>query len=249
MSHGSEVRWRILDWDSEFFGFRIARVTDAQFAESSREIVEECMRQGVRCLYFLADADDIGTIRALEQQGFGFADVRLTLVHRPPITGQPLDVPGIRRAHAEDLPALERTARASHHDSRFYADSNFPRDRCDSLYATWIAKSCTGGFADVVFVAESASGEAGGYVTCSMIQRDCGQIGLLAVAPEARGSGAGGRLIGQAIAWAQSQGATSVITVTQGRNVAAVRAYERCGFVAQRMQLWYHRWFEVGATG
>ena len=240
-----EASWRILEWDSEFFGFRIARAFVAQSAADGVRIVEECARHKVRCLYFLAEAGDIATIRLLEQQGFGFADVRLTLIHRSPGAGQPPEIPGIRRARAEDLPALERTARASHQDTRFYADPRFPRDRCDALYATWIAKSCNEGFADVVFVAETAAGEAGGYITCSMIQPDRGQIGLLAVAPEARGAGAGKRLIHQALAWAQSHGATSVITVTQGCNVSAVRAYEGCGFVAERMQLWYHRWFEA----
>lgn len=238
-----EASWRILEWDSELFGFRIARAFVAQSAAASVHIVEECARQNVRCLYFLAEAGDIVTIRVLEQQGFGFADVRLTLTHGFPGAGQALEIPGIRRAHAEDLPALECIARASHHDTRFYADPRFPRDRCDALYAIWIAKSCNEGLADVVFVAETAAGEVGGYITCSMIQPDRGQIGLLAVAPETRGTGAGRRLIHQALAWAQSRGATSVITVTQGRNVSAVRAYERCGFVAERMQLWYHRWF------
>jgi ribosomal protein S18 acetylase RimI-like enzyme len=79
-----------------------------------------------------------------------------------------------------------------------------------------------------------------------MIQQDQGQIGLLAVALEARGTGLGSRLIHQALAWAQSQGATSVITVTQGHNVSAVRTYERQGFLIERMQLWYHRWFDDG---
>jgi hypothetical protein len=37
-----------------------------------------------------------------------------------------------------------------------------------------------------------------------------------------------------------------VITVTQAGNVSAVRAYERCGFVAERMQFSYHHWFDAG---
>lgn len=241
-----EASWRILEWDSEFFGFRIARAFVAQSAADGVRIVEECARHKVRCLYFLAEAGDIATIRLLEQQGFGFADVRLTLIHQSPGAGQSPEIPGIRRARAEDVTALECIARASHQDTRFYADPRFARERCDALYATWIAKSCNEGFADVVFVAETAAGGAGGYITCSMTQPDCGQIGLLAVAQGARGAGAGRRLIHQALAWAQSHGATSVVTVTQGRNVSAVRAYERCGFVAERMQLWYHRWFEAG---
>jgi dTDP-4-amino-4,6-dideoxy-D-galactose acyltransferase len=249
MSSTPEAAWKILDWDSEFFGFRIGRVFAAPSESALAHSVEECARQKVRCLYFLAEAGDTATVHLLEQQGFGFADVRLTLIHPSPGARQPLAVATIRRTRAEDLPALQRIARLSHHASRFYADLNFPRDRCDALYDAWIANSCNQGWAEGVFVAETASGEVGGYITCSMIQADRGQIGLLAVAPEARGRGTARELINQALAWAESRGASSVITVTQGANVSAVRVYERCGFVAERIQLWYHRWFDSVAIG
>jgi dTDP-4-amino-4,6-dideoxy-D-galactose acyltransferase len=240
----SEAGWRILDWDSEFFGFRIARVFEELSGGRVSSIVAECASRGVRCLYFLAEAGDLDTIGAVEQEGFRFTDVRLTLIHQLSNLRQASDTSSIRCARAEDVPALERIAGVSHHDTRFYADSNFPRGRCDDLYGTWVSKSCTGALADTVFVADIDSGGPSGYVTCAMIRPDRGQIGLLAVAPEARGCGIGGRLIHQALVWAKSKGAANVITVTQGRNISAVRAYERCGFVAERMQLWYHRWFD-----
>jgi len=249
MSDAPETTWKILDWDSEFFGFRIARAFAAPSDAALARTVEECARQQVRCLYFLAEADDIPTLRRLEHQGFGLIDLRLNMIQPSPGAGPAREFPGIRSACAADLPALQRIARISHHNTRFYADPTFPRDRCDALYDAWITKSCdiNAGFADAVFVAEGADGAAGGYITCTMIQPDRGQVGLLAVAPEMRGAGAGGRLIQQALSWAHSRGALSVVTVTQGGNSAAVRAYERGGFVAERMYLWYHRWFDFDA--
>jgi ribosomal protein S18 acetylase RimI-like enzyme len=35
-----------------------------------------------------------------------------------------------------------------------------------------------------------------------------------------------------------------VSVVTQGRNVAAQRLYQRAGFVTASTQLWYHRWLD-----
>jgi dTDP-4-amino-4,6-dideoxy-D-galactose acyltransferase len=242
MTMSTEATWRILDWDSEFFDFPIGRIFDVQ---SLAQTLSESEQRNVRCLYFLAEAGDIATIRVLERHGFGLVDIRLTLVHDSPGALPSAEVPRIRLARAEDIPKLELIARSCHQDTRFYSDYRFPRDRCDALYATWIAKSCGQGFADAVFVPETAAGEASGYVTCNKIEPDGGQIGLLAVAPEARGAGAGKRLIQRALAWAAAQGATNVITVTQGRNVSAIRTYERCGFVAQRTQLWYHRWSDI----
>src|ERR1035441_5865007 len=115
MSGAPQATWKILGWDSEFFGFRVGRVFAAPSASAVTRTVEECARQQVRCLYFLAEAGDTATIRRLEQQGFGFADVRLTLIQQSPGAGQPLEIPGIRRARAADLPALTRAARVRHH--------------------------------------------------------------------------------------------------------------------------------------
>ena len=50
-------------------------------------------------------------------------------------------------------------------------------------------------------------------------------------------------LIAAALDWCEAEGAEEVAVVTQGRNVAAQRLYQRCGFVTQRLELWYHKWF------
>src|SRR5260370_830569 len=42
----------VLGWDSEFFGFRIARVRKPSLtAQSLREVMEWCGREKIRCLY------------------------------------------------------------------------------------------------------------------------------------------------------------------------------------------------------
>ena len=232
---------QILDWDSGFFGFPIGRArTDLQ-PQMLPGLMKECEEKRVRCLYLLADPGNPEMLAALEYHGFGLKDVRLTLRHPDPVSGGARGS-GVRPAGPADLDALRRIARLSHHDSRFYFDSGFPRERCDDLYDVWISKSCCNGYADAVLVTEF-EGRASSYVTCSMVGARRGQIGLLAVAPETRGTGVGRQLIQAALAWFGQRGAEDAITVTQGRNVAAVRAYERTGFVMESLQFWYHRWF------
>jgi dTDP-4-amino-4,6-dideoxy-D-galactose acyltransferase len=233
----------ILDWDTDFFGFRIARAKATSLTASMAEtLLAECESNSVRCLYFLADSADVGTIELLERTGFELKDVRLTLIQKAPALGATAAAVDIRPATAGDLDLLRRIARESHRDTRFFADKQFSRRRCGDLYDTWIQKSCTSGYADIVLVAE-VEGNAAGYITCKMVGPQIGQIGLLAVAAQRRGGGTGQRLIHGALGWFVEQGASEVITITQGGNIAAVRAYERCGFLAERMQLWFHRWF------
>ena len=31
--------------------------------------------------------------------------------------------------------------------------------------------------------------------------------------------------------------------VTQGRNIAGQRLYQRCGFLTRSVELWYHKWY------
>jgi ribosomal protein S18 acetylase RimI-like enzyme len=44
-------------------------------------------------------------------------------------------------------------------------------------------------------------------------------------------------------------GVQRVSVVTQGRNVAAQKLYQSCGFTTCSVQLWYHWWLEAASPG
>jgi dTDP-4-amino-4,6-dideoxy-D-galactose acyltransferase len=96
-----------------------------------------------------------------------------------------------------------------------------------------------------VFVAESGQKPVG-YVACRLGERQTGQIELLGVDTPAQGVGLGMRLVMAALEWFAANRATGVSVVTQGRNVAAQRLYQKCGFTTESLRLWYHCWFESG---
>ena len=43
--------------------------------------------------------------------------------------------------------------------------------------------------------------------------------------------------------WFEQEDAEKIRVVTQGRNVAAQRLYQKCGFASSSMEIWFHRWF------
>jgi dTDP-4-amino-4,6-dideoxy-D-galactose acyltransferase len=151
------------------------------------------------------------------------------------------------------LPALLKIARSGYVDSRFYYDGHIPRPLCDAFFETWTLQSCAGG-ADQVLVAHESKTAARtrkrtvnpvGYVTLHADRKSrSGRIGLIAVAPAARGKGIGTRLIDGTLAWAAQQKLKSLTVVTQGRNIAAQRLYQRRGFIMQSLQLYYHKWYD-----
>ncbi len=171
----------LLAWDSEHFGRRIGRVRGRRLTSDAVDRIGDwAAREGVECLYFLADAADAATAPLAEASGFRLVDVRVTLERRggrrtraeasgvidPAGTVGAMDeatvhgsaFPGaieVRAAAAGDLAALRRIAATSHHDARFFQDPHFDRGRAAELYAKWIEKS----FADpagIVLVAASA---------------------------------------------------------------------------------------------
>jgi dTDP-4-amino-4,6-dideoxy-D-galactose acyltransferase len=229
----------VLDWDSDFFGFRVARVVENRLtADKIGSILNWCAAHRIRCLYFLARSDDLITLRLAEDNRFRFVDLRTTFERSLDHISQA--VPGIRLARPDDVPPLTEIARLSHRDSRFYCDTNFSREKCDVLFETWIKKSILGS-ANAVLVAESGSGPVG-YISCNWKQ-GMGEISLIAVAEQARGAGVGGRLVQSSLRLFHENGLTRVSVVTQGRNVAAQRLYQRQGFLTTSVELWYHAWF------
>ena len=229
---------QLLAWDTEFFGFRIARVKQSILtSEEIRDVLDWCARERIVCLYFLADSLDGDTTRAVEDAGFHLADIRITLERTPtkPVSGSQR----IRLASETDIPQLATMAAGHHTMSRFYSDPGFPRERCGALYASWIEKSCRGD-AQAVFVAEENQRVAG-YITCHH-DDSTGRIGLTGVADWAQQRGVGTQLVSAALDYFHSKEVDRVTVVTQGRNIPALRLYEGCGFRAQSVELWYHWW-------
>ncbi len=248
----SRSRCAILEWDSAFFGCRIARFEGASYTDAdARATLGFCAEHGVECIYILLDADDAEGRATAQESGARFVDVRVTF--EASLTGPQRRLDGepaeavIRPATERDRPALGRVARVSHRDTRFHADSRFDADRVALLYETWIEKSCRG-WADAVFAVE-VEGEAAGYVTCHLDDGIAGRIGLLAVREDLRGYGFSVRLVDAARGWLRHAGCRSLIVATQSRNAAALGLYRASGFQRKAVQAWYHLWPAETAGG
>lgn len=239
------VRCEYLEWDSQFFGVRIARLTEARLTPGSAAAARQwCRANEIDCLYFLADANDLETVRLAQLHAFQLVDIRLTLERQ---LGDGIGpATAVRPFQPTDGGALRAIARVSHGDSRFYYDPRFARERCDALYEAWIERSF-GGWADAVLVAEW-EGAPAGYISCHRTSGEVGSIGLFAVVREHQRRGLGRQLVAAALEYFRQNGMKQATVVTQGRNVASQRIYQRCGFITQAVQLWYHGWFETDSA-
>ncbi|HVP22074.1 MAG TPA: GNAT family N-acetyltransferase [Anaerolineaceae bacterium] len=237
---------KYLEWDSEFFQRRIGRLTESRLTTDVMTRVNEwAARERIDCLYFLADVNEVNSIRLAEDNGFHCVDIRVTLEHRidPGSTANNQFAENVRLVKPEDQPVLSAISRNNYLNSRFYADPNFPARRVDDMYEVWTQNSINGQ-AGAVLVAEFDKRPVG-YITCLLLNDGSGNIGLVAVDPNYQGKSIGRALMESSLAWFRSKKVSSVSIVTQGSNIRAQRLNQKCGFYTKSMQIWFHRWFEA----
>lgn len=234
-------RCHILDWDTEFFGVRIARLQGGELtAAEATDVAEWCSANDVACLYFLAAPDDDETVAAAESMGAHLVDVRLTFATAPrAFQGAVPEGLNARSGTPDDLDALLPITTSSYADTRFAVDPRFSDEACAKLYRAWLENSFDG-FADEVRVV-TVDDEPAGFVTCRL-DGSAGEIGLVGVAEAHRGRGAGQLAVVDALSWFADHGAARVTVATQARNLAAQRLYQAAGFRTDTVGLWYHRW-------
>ena len=178
-------------------------------------------------------------------RGFIFVDVRVTIertVADAP-SPRPIEDAIIRPSRADDVETLVAITRDSFSVTRFFADPFLDNEKVSDMYQIWIRKSVTTDFADRVLVLE-VNGESVGFATCHLDRHlNEGKIALAALAASTRGKGYTQVLILHALEWFRDQGMERVNVPTQGSNIAALRMYQRCGFVTRSTELWFHKWF------
>ena len=240
---------RLLEWDSAFFGIRTARSTLSSIgATELGSLINWCEQEQISWLQVLVDSGESEAMRQLEASGFAMVDIRVTM-EGPRVLGA-REVGGggeieVRCFEVDDLDPMLALAARAFGNSRFFRDPWLPKTKAEALYQEWFRKSCSGELADMVLVASKAGAPIGFVTGRTIPQTREGQIGLLAVRSDAKGSRAGTILVREVLQDLHSRGAASFRVVTQGQNVAAIRLYERCGFRVESVCLWYHKWFDL----
>ncbi len=232
------------EWDSAFFGFNVGFVSSQHLTSLVQSKVDAfAKRENIAVIEYLCDCHDRTSILAAEEAGYSFVDIRLTFGKTLVGDGRPESRDGtvVRRAVEKDIPALRAIAHDTYQLSRYYFDGHFDRAKLVLFYEEWIEKAVRGTFDDYADVLE-INGEVAGFCSVKLEGHGKAHIGLFGLGEKSRGGGLGGRLLATACANLYGQGVTYVSVVTQGRNYAAQRLYQRGGFLTEKTELWYHKW-------
>jgi dTDP-4-amino-4,6-dideoxy-D-galactose acyltransferase len=70
---------RLLEWDSAFFGRKIASAGDRPLDRGAMErVIDWCGEQSIDCVYLLVEASDVATTRLCAENEFRLVDIRVT---------------------------------------------------------------------------------------------------------------------------------------------------------------------------
>ena len=240
-------RVEVLEWDSEFFGHRTARIADrALDRDALAGLLDELRDNGTRLVYWSVDAGDSASRLAAEQLGGFLADLKTTYRAEFASLGKECfaareGIPRVEVISGTELTAdLRRLAVQSGEYSRFAIDPCIPRERFESLYESWIEGCLEGRLADETFAIRDPD-RIVAFLSASRCDNH-GEMELVAVEPKAREHGLGKRLVCVTHSWFRRCGLRTAQVVTQRTNDPAGRLYEGCGYRICSVEAFFHFW-------
>ncbi|MEL6534046.1 MAG: GNAT family N-acetyltransferase [Bacteroidota bacterium] len=230
-----------LPWDSDFFGFQVARlqVNAGASMQELEQRLDESKQQNVRLVYVMTQ--DSILAEAITQLKPSFQDEKvwfsqslkpstLSEVSLVSCLGQPL------------RDSLFELALQAGHESRFHLDPQFDRKAFPEMYRIWMERSLSGERSWEVLCVQEGE-QVVGFVT---LDRDDDaartNIGLIAVDKAHRGKGYGKVLMEGAKQAASAQGYQTLGVPTQRSNAGACRYYVSVGFTEESNTFIFHFW-------
>jgi dTDP-4-amino-4,6-dideoxy-D-galactose acyltransferase len=239
---------KFLEWDSNFWRKRIAYITSRKLKETHIVKVDKFVKdKHIKLVQYLCDCNDRDSVMIAESNGFSFVDIRLTFerklsnfenINLELQAGFKLDV-----ANENDIEVIGSIAEDLYYDSRYFFDKKFYDKDVRRFYKNWAKKGVMGEFDDICRCLRNERNEVIGFVTLKHDQKNMiSSIGLVGLHKKYHGKGLGLSLLNNVIQSELLGGYKTMSVVTQGRNYAAQRLYQRAGFLTKSTQLWYHKW-------
>ena len=235
---------RTLAWDSNFFGYTVARL-DGVFPLHGQQasvddhrsavtaLLDRARAAGVTYLFAIVDPRDTGLLQALGELGFPTIETRV-YYHRELDDYEYRKRFAVRAATPSDVPLLSAAARDTVNPfDRFHADPFVTRAQADRMMATWVEASIVSGFADITLVPDVEEPRA--FCTVKYHRDKWDRWGLAvaqpvfsAVAPEFKGWYP--KLISEVSYHLRAQGARHAFMTTQSTNSAVISTWESLGY-------------------
>lgn len=236
------MQYQMLEWDTEFFGVTVARITEPVLNEPElSDILVELKAKNAGLVYW-PSSRELETEVVKRFSGY-LADNKTTFAMDFRILNcEEFVSTDIVEAYTQSMPIkdIEDLAIQSGEYSRFAVDQNIPREKFVALYKIWIHRSLRKEIAQEVLVIRDDERVVGMVTLGNKDGR--GDIGLIAVGRNHRGKQYGEKLVRAAQRWFVKNGYEFGQVVTQGMNSPACNLYRKCGYSVEKVEFFYHFW-------
>lgn len=235
------AQYQLLEWDSQFFGFGVAKLLFPSVdAETLTAALMQLKKQNIRLVYWPAPVPDESS-KSAAQACFGrMVGCHVTFQHTtnestPKSIGELVEY--------DDTDAntdLIELALESGKFSRYATDPQIGRKKFEEFFATWIRKCARRQMANHILLSKK-NGQTQGMI-CIQASAPDSRLVLMAVGADVRTVGVGTSLVQGALALGNQKGCISNSIVTYGENIAACKLFEKCGFSEFERRDFYHFW-------
>jgi hypothetical protein len=226
-----------LPWDSEFFGFPIARV-ELQGADDTAlaAIEDEARDKGIRCAYGTLSPEDTTTSVLAQRHGHRLVEVAITLSHADGVYEPPPTPSKVREGSLDDLPLLADAIDTLGPWSRFGADPRFGAAAARRMFRAWVERAITAEDR-MLSISEDEHGITG---VSSHVRGQPDRIDLMGVLKP--GTGASDAMMRFFFDWARPGPVDA--GPCAARNLSVLRFLDRCEFRVSKCDYHFHRWFD-----
>jgi len=233
--------FEILKWDSDFFGFKVAKITAKNVNKAELEsLLKELKTLNVSLAYFAADTKDFLSIEAAESLNGFFTGQKVTYV---------LTLEYSKESHLSKNKKIKKFVEKKPDKdlinlivdggkfSRFYLDPKIKNKQYVELHKLWITNSVKN---NTIFVIENNE-KIIAFVSLNE-KNNRGNIDFIVVDKNHRGKGLATKLMEYAHIWFVLNGYKTVRADTQIKNINACKMYEKLGYKKEKVEKIYHFW-------
>lgn len=230
----------LLNWDSRFFGYSVARVVlDKLGCDNLDDVFKLLKSENIRLTYFFVPSNEAKLNDLIANRGVKLIDQKTTYAKETGKHSNYLNKIIEFQGKEVNEKLIELGLQAGLF-SRFRLDTNFSNNEYERLYGEWLIKSLQKELAIKSFIAKDGPDITG--ITTIGKKTEFAEIGLVAVDHKFRGQGIGCDLIHHADNVAFELGFKEIKVATQLKNVAACSLYEKCNFKVESIINVYHYW-------
>lgn len=231
---------RILDWDTNYFGFPVARVEIMDLSQGTyNELIDGLISANVRLAICFSEVayDFDSPVAEIVDTGKRFHFTK---------TLQDVATPNYKNIYAfsklEPVAGMYKLARMIGESSHFMKDKRVGEFKTNGIYEIWFRNSLNGKMADKVFVCTHENVVVG-LVTCAK-KEGYGTVGLIGTDRRFQKQGVGSVLLKTAEYWFYQNGIKEVRIITQVDNVGAIALYKKNGYQIDKVEFTYHLWLD-----